>query len=110
MTPMPKLQGRVAAIRRSMQFTVPTPPVVSEELVCPERGAAGVAVAAFEPSNREILIAISALAGNMVVKEDIRIEVEAIGPDKPLEPALDAGLDLPVFAIDDIRHFHEEGK
>ena len=77
-TPLSEVRARAEAVRASLEASMPKPPSLAPELEGAERQQAEAAVAGFEPSNRDIMDAISTLARNVVVRDDIRAEVTEV--------------------------------
>lgn len=82
-TPLDEMLAKAASIRSALMQTVPRPPDVDDSLVGEARDAAEKASADFQPSNKDLMTALSAILKNMVVKDDVRAEVtEAMVPVK----------------------------
>ncbi len=104
-TPLAEVRARAAAVRASLEDSLPKPPAVNVELEGRERDLAEEAARDFEPSNRDILNAIKAMRENMIVRDDVRADIaEAM---QPVHERLDQVEIKSSQALDETKALHE---
>ena len=80
-TPLAEVQARAASLRAALQASAPQPPTVNPGLEGREKELAEAAAREYEPSNKDIMNAITVMQQNMVVRDDIKADVmEALQP------------------------------
>ncbi len=104
-TPLAEVRARAASVRAALEASAPGPPKVDPQLKDGEKEQAEAAARDYEPSNKDIMTAITSMRQEMVVRDDIKADVmEAL---QPVNARLDAADDRVTQALEETKNLHE---